>query len=275
VRTRTRHDRWPFECIEYTFYPTGQVFVAAAFDLEHEDPNVRIGSISFYTVKNARINQREAVDGDSRMSGEGGSSYRTRFVLAHSNTVPSFQDPMPDDILTCASVPGRRETFVNNEIPLSWRRAPLRLHCDQDAETAQFALQMRVYPRDMDSFVAGLPYVEDYQSPDTLSVAVGSTVTDDPGDLNGDGYNESEGCYVLRADGGKVRFALDATNRPRYQPALKVANWPGGKPASVTINGELARQGKNCNVASVDGKGVLVLQLLGIYNGKKIEVELR
>ncbi len=33
VRTRTRHDRWPFECIEYTSYPTGQVFVAAAFDL--------------------------------------------------------------------------------------------------------------------------------------------------------------------------------------------------------------------------------------------------
>lgn len=82
VRTRTRHDRFPFETIEYTFLPTGQIFVSVTFDLEHEAPALRIGGFGFYTVKNAQIGWRDAVDSTSRMAGEGGNQFPTKYLLS-------------------------------------------------------------------------------------------------------------------------------------------------------------------------------------------------
>jgi len=275
IRTRTAHDRWPLEVHEYTFYPTGQIFVAAKFDLQRDDPLVRISDISFYTVKNPQVNWVAAVEGVSPMSGEGGIQAKTRYVLAHSNPLPSFQFSMPDDILTCVSIPGKYSTYVNNEIPLTWRRAPLRFECDKKADMAHFALHMRVYPRDIDSFEAGLPYVEDYQFPDTLSVSVGSRVTDDSGDLNGDGYNESEGCYVLLADDGKVAFTIDATETVRYQPAFKITGWTGDVPTSVAIDGTTAEVGQDYNAAVVPETDIIMFQVLKALKGGKVAVRVK
>ena len=272
VRTRTTHDRWPFESFEYTFYPTGQIFVAARFDIEHDDPPLRIGSVSFYTVKNAQFNWRDATDSTSRMAGEGGSQFLTTYLLSHNNRVPSFHLSMPDDILTCASSPHDSRTFINNEIPLMWRRAPLRFVVDDALAEKSFALQMRVFPRNIDSFDAGLPYVEDYQQPARLSVEAGTSVPNDPGDLNGDGYNESQGCFVVQADGGRLKATLDATKRPCFQPALKVVGWKGDIPPAIRINGKAAEEQVNFSLAGRED--ALVIQVLQTFSDEEVLVEI-
>ena len=272
VRAKTTHDRWPFESMEYTFYPTGQIFVSAYFNVHHEKPDLRIGGVSFYTVKNAQINWRDSTDSTSRMPGEGGSQFNTSYVLSHSNIVPSFHLSMPDDILTCSSAPHDSRTFINNEIPLMWRRTPLRFAVDRELNEKPFALQMRVYPRDIDSFSAGLPYVKDYQQPARLSVQAGKLVRDDRGDLNGDGYNESEGCFVVAANGSKLSATLDAAGGPCFQPAIKVLDWEGGPPESVTINGKPIGQKGKANVSVVNN--TLLVQLLTTLEKEKATIEL-
>lgn len=267
VRTRTTQDRWPFAVHEYTFYPTGQIDFSATYDLERENPNVRLASVSFYTTKNTRINWREAVEGTSRMSGEGGSQFSTPFVLAHSNKVPSFQTSMPDDILTCSAIPGRRMTFVNNEISMQWRRAPLRFFCDSKAEKQSFALQMRVYPRNIDSFAMGWPYVNDYQKPATVVVESGQLAMDSPGDLNRDGYNESRGCYAIQAETNQIKVTLDATNRSCFHPAFHIGNWSGSDTPQLLIDGNPAKLGVDANV-SIEESNVVVHVLRPIKNRK-------
>ncbi len=271
VRTKTIHDRWPFESMEYTFYPTGQIFVSAYFNVHHEKPDLRIGGVSFYTVKNAQINWRDSTDSTSRMPGEGGSQFNTTYVLSHSNIVPSFHMSMPDDILTCSSAPHDSRTFINNEIPLMWRRTPLRFAADRELKEKRFALQMRVYPRDIDSFEAGLPYVRDYQKPAKVSVQGGTLVTDSVGDLNGDGYDESHGCFVIKADQGEVKATLDATQRSCFQPVLKIVGWTGGKPQTVSIDGRPA--GERVNVSVVEDS--LLVQLLSTLTNETTVVEVK
>ena len=273
VRTRTSHDRWPFESMEYTFYPTGQIFVAAHFDLENEDPRLRIGSVSFYTVKNAQINWRDSTDETSRMPGEGGQQFNTTYVLSHNNRVPSFHLSMPDDILTCAPAPHDRRTFINNEIPLMWRRTPLRFDVDRSLEEKSFALQLRVFPRNIDSFAAGLPYVEDYRNPTKLTVSGGELVRNSIGDLNGDGYNESQGCFVVRADGKQLDLTMDATDRPCFQPAFCVENWSGSKTPQVTIDGKPAELGSSANI-SIVGTTALI-QLLNKIDGGTVSLTVK
>ena len=273
VRTRTSHDRWPFETLEYTFYPTGQLFVSAGFDLEHEDPPLRIGSVSFYTAKNPQFNWRDAVDETSRMSGEGGSQYPARFVLSHTNPVPSFQMSVADDILTCSAEPHTGKTFINNEISMMWRRAPLRFACEEVLQHKVFALQMRVFPRDIDSFAAAAPYVQDYQKPARVSVGTGSLLTDESGDLNRDGYNESEGCFVVKAEAGKARLSLKTAGRTVFQPTFKIVAWDRGEPATVNINGRAA--GRHANVSVLKDRETLLVQLLTTVSRGNVELDIR
>ena len=62
----------------------------------------------------------------------------------------------------------------------------------------------------------------DYQNPVALRPASGRVRTDVPGDLNGDGYNESEGCYELEMAQGRLRCEFDPDARLRWAPVLRI-----------------------------------------------------
>jgi hypothetical protein len=271
VRTRTRHNRWPFETLDYTFYPTGQIVLAARFDLENDEPPLRIGAISFVTGKNPRLNWRDAVAGASRMSGEGSRSFETPFVLAHSNATPSFQRSRVDDILTFPSRPHQSRSFINNEYPQVGRLAPLRFSCDEESESQVFVLQLRVYPREIDSFALAKPYVDDVQSPAKLVVAAGAVVTDDRGDLQGDGFNESEGCYVVR---GTNVVTLVAGSLARHQPAIKFLDCGVEGIPGVLVNGKLAAR-EHYTLAWIAPKNLLLQWRKVIESGETVRFALK
>lgn len=55
------------------------------------------------------------------------------------------------------------------------------------------------------------------------------------GDVGGDGFDESQGCYHLRAKAGHCRFALSPAGEALADVVIRVV---GGWKASVTVNSE-------------------------------------
>jgi len=93
------------------------------------------------------------------------------------------------------------------------------------------------FDHDINSPQAAMRFAGDYRSPDKLAVKAGQPVTDDEGDIDTDGYNETEGCYVLKAAPGGVEFTLHGSKTPRIEPAFKVKSWKGRRPKTVTLGG--------------------------------------
>jgi hypothetical protein len=60
-----------------------------------------------------------------------------------------------------------------------------------------------------------------------LDVRVGSLVTNEPGDDDGDGFNECLGHYTLAPDGSLLRFHLDGSQQPMFDPAFVVQESAG------------------------------------------------
>ena len=127
--------------------------------------------------------------------------------------------------------------------------------------TSHLPLMLRL-GEDMNDPAGGTKYAAPYRSPDTgFDVTQGVKVLDDPGDFDEDGFNESDGTYVLRRQiGQNVEFELHA-GVTRVDPAFKILNWNEPSPASIRIDGVVEEEGSAFR-ASVSG-GTLVVQLLG------------
>jgi hypothetical protein len=117
---------------------------------------------------------------------------------------------------------------------------------------------------DVNSAEAAVPHAEDYRSPDRLAVAKGTVDASDEGDRDADGYNEEEGCYVLRAAAEGVALTMHGKATPRVNPAFKIKGWPGKVPASITMQGKAVTPGKGMSASLREG--TLVLQVLATVN---------
>ena len=99
----------------------------------------------------------------------------------------------------------------------------------------------------------------------------GHAVTDEAGDLDADGYNEGEGCYVVRRGRTGV---LHAGSNDRIQPAIKfLATGVNGIP-DVLVNGEVAGEG-SCRVSRLGADSLLVHWLETVPAGERIVFSLR
>ncbi|MBM4037159.1 MAG: hypothetical protein FJ290_01480 [Planctomycetes bacterium] len=110
-----------------------------------------------------------------------------------------------------------------------------------------------------------LPYAVQYRAP--AKVTGVQLVGDDTGDFNADGFNESEGCHVLKS-AGPVELVYEKGEGAGFAPAFKVLGWNGPAPEKVFVGGEEVP----CAAAVVDGR--LVLQMLGRVDGQKAKIGL-
>lgn len=126
-----------------------------------------------------------------------------------------------------------------------------------------------------------LPFAADYREPARITVGqaflpanpnggqtgMSGLLTDDAGDFNKDGFNESEGCYVLKGP-GPLAFTFEKGKGAGFAPAFKITGWAGDAPRSVKVDG------KDVPVAAgvVDGK--LIVQILGAVAADKAQVEI-
>jgi len=106
---------------------------------------------------------------------------------------------------------------------------------------------------------AAAPYANDYRSPDRLTVAEGALDTTDEGDFDADGFNEAEGCYVLKAGAKGVEFTLHGSKIPRTDPAFKVKGWRGDAPKAVRLGSKNIAAGMGFYASTHEG--TLLLQV--------------
>lgn len=110
-----------------------------------------------------------------------------------------------------------------------------------------------------------LPYAMQYRVP--AKIAGAELVTDDPGDLNKDGFNESEGCHVLKGP-GPLSFSYERGAGAGFAPAFKVRGWKGEAPQRATVDG------KETPAASGIVEGNLVVQILAAVQGDSAKIEI-
>ena len=108
-----------------------------------------------------------------------------------------------------------------------------------------------------------LPHAMQYREPAKITGA--TLVTDDPGDLNKDGYNESEGCHVLKGP-GPLAFTYEKGKGAGFCPAFKVVGWAGEAQKSVKVDGKETA----CTVGLAEGK--LFVQVMGTVAGEKVQI---
>lgn len=100
-----------------------------------------------------------------------------------------------------------------------------------------------------------LPYAMQYREPPAIDVKGAEIVTSDGGDFNADGFNESEGCRVLRGK-GPVELTYRSGAAPGFAPVFKIIGWEGAAPTKIKASG------KEVPVIAqvVDGKLLLQVQ---------------
>lgn len=124
--------------------------------------------------------------------------------------------------------------------------------------------------KDFADSASGDSLLRDPQNPGTLSALIGSRVTTDSMDLDGDGFAEGDGAYVYQASSNIAHFKLDAAVA-RVYPAFRITGWTGELPAYVLVDNQSQVLGYHYN-AAVNAKGrELILQFnrkfkIGSYN---------
>ncbi len=262
----------PFE-LTHTVYPTGAVYADYAIDAAEDIPLHH-----FLTI--VKSNGAWGKNGKGEGKGEahcvteggdgvpGGRKTPAAFVLQWTNGPTYFAD------MLLAYYKGRFGTAYWDE---GYQDQDYRAGLDimgmfPDRKLAKGRTHILFLFRigdDMNSAAEAAPYANDYRAPDALAVTTGAADKSDPGDLDADGFNESEGCYVLKAAEGGAAFTLHGKETPRMKSAFKVKGWPSGAVASVTLAGKKLDANKDY-LASVKDGVALVLLLMDVRDDSAV-----
>jgi len=121
----------------------------------------------------------------------------------------------------------------------------------------RWAMMIMLWPSDLDSPELVCPLAMDYCLPAAIRLSAGKLVRTDEGDLNKDGFNESQGCYVIEPDdAGRLRFVFDPGDRVRFSPRFKLLG-TAGRQVWIYCDDKLIRQ------AWRDGEGRIMFELPG------------
>ncbi len=202
-----RDETSPGHAWRYTIYPQGQVYVR----VRSTAPPGGWGA--------ARVGYAVALDGRRGFAAlpaadAGGFALLARPGGSRADLLWSWSSP--------TGLPRRRVQTSADDARLAVVVGDLA--AEQTVETAHL---LRFWPTDIDGVPEAAGFANDYAQPAALEVSTGSLITDAPGDLNRDGYNESEGCYELVPGGRALRFQLEPARLLRFDPVFRVHDTAG------------------------------------------------
>lgn len=102
------------------------------------------------------------------------------------------------------------------------RRLVATLGAVEARPTVRSAHLLRFWPLNLHASNEAERIVRDYKRPVRITPTGGRLKLDAPGDLNHDGYNESEGCYETELVRGRLRFTYDPGTHGRDHPTFRV-----------------------------------------------------
>ncbi len=243
---------------DYTVYPTGRVFIRNQLRVVGEP----------YRSNHFQLNMLTSWAAHNGSNGQAIRSSAKDFIL-HTHR----GGEVAADALLVWHTGERPTSYFNAPYERVFYRSGLQLteagnqHLEPGSSLT-WCLMLQLQPDTIDSEEAARPYALDYRAPARVSVARGALITDDAGDLNQDGFNEAEGCYVLWAEDGSADFTLASGEVTHYWPILKVLNWPGEAPASITVDDRELSTGSDF-LAHADAS-VLIIQLLKPVSGDAV-----
>lgn len=221
----------PAHSWRYVIYPSGQVCVRTTSRVRD----------AFWSDE--RVGYTVALDGRSgftRVICESTSDEEPgpNFVLM---TQPGRQRP---DLLWCLHSPAAA-TRQLELVSADERRLAITVGDVEPTDTVDAAHLLRFWPRDIDAAPEAESFAADYQRPAALVASRGRVVTDAAGDLDRDGFNESEGCYELMLEAGLLRFRLRPGSSLRHHPIFRV-HGTAGQDCWVYVDGRIIhRQGRD------------------------------
>jgi len=112
-----------------------------------------------------------------------------------------------------------------------------------------------------------LPHALQYRQPPRVQPSKGELVKNDPGDLDADGFNESEGCWVLRSKNA-VELTFPNRDHALFAPVFKILDWSALPPRTVRVNG------KEVPAVSAVLDGNLLLQVTGTLEGSTTKLQI-
>lgn len=243
----------------WTLYPDGSAFVA--YVLEHDVP-VPYHHFLVITKSNGAWGPQGKGDGkgEVRIAGEKGAEKpkATSFTLQWSDGPTYFTDILMVAQKGKFGTAYWNEGYLDKDIRSSFDIGGLWPEKTLPAGKQRLSFLMR-FADDINSAEAAATHAEDYRSPDRLTVTKGETDTSDEGDRDADGYNEEEGCYVLKAADDGVAVTIHGEAIPRVNPAFRIKDWPGPAPAAVAVGGRTLVSGKG--MAASVWEGTLLMQI--------------
>jgi len=192
----------------YVIYPSGQVYVRVTSHAR--DAGWRAPRLGYAVALDGRRGFASVAPEPAY-----GEKSGANFVLLSQ---PGRDRP---DLLWCLHKPEAAERRLEL-VSADERRIAVTVGDIEPADTADTAHLLRFWPRDIDGVPDAQSFSADYQRPAVLVVSRGRVITDAAGDLDHDGFNESEGCYELEPKEGLLRFRLAAGPSLRHQPIFRV-----------------------------------------------------
>lgn len=104
----------------------------------------------------------------------------------------------------------------------------------------RWAVMLQIWPTDLDSRLAVDAIAADYGHPGAPHVEWGQAILTDAGDLDNDGYNESEGLFVVGLRDNTLRLTLNPEGELRFEPTLKIVD-TANRDVSVYADGRIVR----------------------------------
>lgn len=203
----------PEHCWRYVIYPSGQVYLRVAAHARGAGwSGARVGYALALDGRSdfVRVPAAEVYHGETE----------TQFVLF------SPPDRERADLLWCP----HRRAAAERQLELvsaDERRVAVTIGDLEPAASIETAHLLRFWPWDIDAAPEGHSFAADYQHPAIPAVVRGRLVVDAPGDLDRDGFNESEGCYELGLAGGLLRFRFEPGALLRHEPVFRVGGTAG------------------------------------------------
>lgn len=136
-----------------------------------------------------------------------------------------------------------------------WRPAP-------GGDRLQFAAMIRVWPTDVDSAAQAMPMAADYRHPLPLLTDVGELQRTDPGDFDGDGFNEARGYFALQLAGSVAKVRVSGRRHLRFSPLFKVVD-VADRDVWVYVDGRQIETYR-------DSKGDVLFEVKGVISGEAL-----
>ncbi len=255
----------------YTVYPTGQLYVGHS--LSRATGTLTVGESAWVlATAPARFRAVGSV-------GDAGPGTQSTLLLHTSNGPGYFADALLVPHGRPLSIGRWGESFVLGPEAMGATRSSFELHEPGTiigVQEVRWSGLLQLEPDWTDGAAQAAVVARAYRTAPALATEPGWGEVNRGGhsDVDVDGFAEEEGCYVVRSARQGCRLRFELSDSLLDSPVIKLLDWPGSPPTTLTLDGEELTRGRQFQAARID-RSAIVVQVYRKLSGGTVELELR